>query len=215
MTDDAKKFEKEKETILHSLPDSIKGMFRVMGFTRVEEEVDSGDDDDEEEKKVAATATAPPPAATEDYVPCLVLSPYDVPPRPVRDVYWHSLYMTAKRKKQLGQLDYLVYHYGSDDPDDCYSLIAHEDFKSYEKGVQEGYDKLPSHIQQKVDAGSPLTEEEEKRVRALKEMHEDAAKMPEDRKRGNCDFLERHEEQQQQHHDKDAPPTKKLKTANS
>lgn len=172
------KFEKERETILKSLPDNVKAMFNVMGFCKAEV--------DEEEENANQNAG-------DDYVPCLILSPYAVPPRPVRDVYWFDMYSKCKRTKKLAELEYLVYHYGADDPADCYSFIAHDDFKSYETGLAEGYDKLPAHIQSKVDAGEELTEEEEQRVRGLKEMKEDAAKPAEERKRGNHDFKERHE----------------------
>ena len=168
-------FEKERETVLASLPDNIKDMFGIMGFCKVDQ------DDDEEEDK------------PDEYVPCLVLNPYEVPPRPVRDVYWWDCYATRKRKKELGKLEYLVYHYGIDDPTDCYSFIQQDDFVTYDEGLAEGYDKLPAAIQSKIDAGDELTEEEEQRVRGIKEMREDALKEKEERKRGNWIFKERHE----------------------
>uniref|UniRef100_A0A7S2YNL6 Uncharacterized protein n=1 Tax=Entomoneis paludosa TaxID=265537 RepID=A0A7S2YNL6_9STRA len=176
----ADKFEKERETILKSLPANVKSMFRTMGFCRVE--VDS-DDEDAAAKKQAG----------DDFAPCLILSPYDVPPRPVRDTYWHQMYMAAKRSKKLGEMDYLVYQYGHDDPEDCYSFVAVEDFKSYDDGLKAGFGELPAALQAKVDAGTALTEDEQIRVRALEEMREDASKKPEERLRGNFDFLERHE----------------------
>lgn len=129
-----------------------------------------------------------------------------VPPRPVRDVYWFDLFSTNKRKKKLDKLDYLVFHYGSDDPDDCYSFIPQDEFKNYEVGLKEGYDKLPESIQTKLDAGETLTEEEAKRVRGLEEMKEDAAKDPSERKRGGP-IKERHEEMAKTK----APPAKRQK----
>jgi hypothetical protein len=185
MSEEQEEFEKDKQGILKSLPDSIKDMFNVIGFSRVER-----DEDDED------AAPAPPAAGgvvVDDYVPCLILSPFDVPPRPVRDVYWNSLYMTAKKQKKLPELEYLAYAYGADDPEDCYLFIAHDDFISYEDGCQAGYDQLPSSIQEKVDAGAVLTAEEEIRVRGLREMKEDVLKEPQDRARGNHTFQERHE----------------------
>jgi hypothetical protein len=173
------KFEKERETILKSLPDNLKSMFNEMGFCKVEV-----DEDDEENVNINAG---------DEYVPCLILSPYSVPPRPVRDVYWFDLYSKCKRTKKLGEMEYLVYHYGSNDPLDCYSFIPHENFKSYDSGVAEGLDRLPESIQAKLDAGEELTEEEEMRVRGLEEMKEDAAKPAEERRRGNWEFKERHE----------------------
>jgi hypothetical protein len=175
-------FEKEREQILASLPDNVKDMFGIMGFCKVDQ--DDDEDEDEENSK-------PPPV--DEYVPCLVLNPYEVPPRPVRDVYWWDCYSIRKRKKQLKKLEYLVYHYGTDDPDDCYSFIQQDDFVSYDDGIAQGYGKLPAAIQSKLDAGDELTYEEEKRVRGLKEMEEDAPKEKGERKRGNWQFKERHE----------------------
>jgi len=71
--------------------------------------------------------------------------------------------------------------------------------------VAAGYDKLPADLQAKVDAGADLTEDEEERVRGIKEMLEDVPKAPEDRKRGIL-FVERHDER------KGGPPSKKRKT---
>lgn len=192
------KFEKEKETILKSLPDSVKAMFGVIGFCKAEV-----DEDDEN-----ANANA-----GDDYVPCLILDPYDVPPRPVRDTYWFDMYSRYKRTKKLAEMDYLVYHYGSDDPMDCYSFIEQKDFKTYEEGLAAGYDKLPAHIQAKVDAGTELEEEEEQRVRGLEEMKEDVDKPAEERKRGNFTFKERHEvlEDKEAGGGKDGPPAKRQK----
>lgn len=191
------KFEKEKEKILKELPDTVKSMFGVMGFCKAEVEDDS-DDDDDEPKKLA-------PSVEADYVPVLIVSPYDVPPRPVRDVYWFDMFSKFKRSKKLAEIEYLVYHYGSEDPLDCYSFIPQDEFKTYDNGLAEGFDKLPAAIQSKLDTGVPLTEEEEQRVRGLEEMREDALKPAEERKRGNWQFKERHEEEK-------APPAKRQKT---
>jgi hypothetical protein len=177
-------FEAEREQVLDDLPDSIKDMFGTIGFCQVAANDDS--DDDAETVSNKATAAA-------EYVPCLIVSPYDVPPRPVRDVYWFDYYSKCKRTKTLAQLDYLIYHYGSTDPTDCYSFIKHDQFKSYEDGVRDGDDVLPGRIQTKIAAGHPLSEEEDQRVRGLQEMREDIAKPIEDRKR-NADFKERHEQ---------------------
>jgi len=173
------KFEKEKEQVLKSLPEKIKKMFGVLGFCKHEP-----DSDDEENANANAG---------DEYIPCLILDPYSVPPRPVRDVYWWDSYSKYKRTKKLGNMEYLVYHYGATDPDDCYSFISQENFKSYEDGVAEGLDKLPNYMQVKVDAGEKLTEDEEIRVRGLKEIQEDLDVPKEDRKRGNWKFKERHE----------------------
>lgn len=184
MSSAKEKFEAERDSVLKDLPDSIKDSFGTIGFCKVE----ANDDSDDDEETVSNKKTA-----AEEYVPCLIVSPYDVPPRPVRDVYWFDYFSKRKRTKTLAQLDYLVYHYGSDDPTDCYSFIAQELFKSYEDGVRDGDDILPERIQGKLDSNVPLTEEEEQRVRGLTEMKEDLEKKPKDRKR-NVGFKERYEE---------------------
>lgn len=187
-------FEKDKEKILKDLPDNVKSMFGVMGFA-----MDEVDDDEEDEDYK--------PAAEVEWVPVLIVSPYSVPPRPVRDVYWFDLYSKSKRSKKLAELDYLVYHYGKDDPTDCYSFIPQDEFTSWESGVEAGYDKLPAYIQAKIDAGDSLTEDEEERVRGIREMEEDALKPAEERKRGSWQFKERHEMMS----DSKEPPAKRRK----
>lgn len=175
-----KKFEKEREKTLAELPESVKAMFGQIGFAASEHD-------------------------ENEIIPVLVLSPYDVPPKPVRDVYWYDLFGKAKRSKSVDKLAYLVYHYGHDDPDDCYSFIEQDEFYSYEEGKERGYDVMPEALAAKLKAGGDLTEEEEIRVRGLKEMEEDVPKAPEERKRGTTDFLERHEKLKE-------PPAKKRKT---
>lgn len=162
------RFEAERKQILSELPDSIKAMFGTIGFAAAEFD-------------------------ENDVVPVLIMSPYDVPPKPVRDVYWFDQFSKAKRSKSLDKLAYLVYHYGADDPDDCYSFIEQEDFISYDDGVRMGYNLLSSELDQKVKDSLELTEEEALKVRGLAELNEDVVKEPSQRKRGNEGFKERHE----------------------
>lgn len=176
-----KKFEKEREKTLGELPDSIKDMFGQIGF-------------------------APSDDHENVIVPVLVVSPYDVPPKPVRDVYWYDMFGKAKRSKKVDKLAYLVYHYGHDDPDDCYSFIEQDDFIPYEIGKDRGYDIMQEDLAVKVKEGGDLTEEEEIIVRGLKELEEDVPKEPSERKRGTTDFQERYEKLTKE------PPAKKQKT---
>jgi len=164
-----KMFEQEREKILADLPENVKSMFGQIGFCQL---YGNGED--------------------EEFVPVMIMNPYDVPPKPVRDIYWHDLYSKGKRSKSLGKLAYLVYHYGSDDPDDCYSFIEQEDFVPADEGLKLGYGETPAEIRKKLDAGTPLDEEEEVRVRGLSEMKEDLAKTLADRRRG-VNFQERWE----------------------
>lgn len=164
-----KDFEKSREKQLSELPESVKSMFGQIGFAFSE---DNG----------------------EEGVPVLVVSPYDVPPKPIRDIYWFDRFSKSKKSKKLAELSYLVYHYGSLDLDDCYSFVEQDDFLSYEIGKKNGYDMIPLEVQEKMSAGVELTEKESERVRGIQEMTEDIDKDPTERKRGYVDFKERHEE---------------------
>jgi hypothetical protein len=121
------------------------------------------------------------------------MNPYHVPPKPVRDVYWFDYFSKARRSKTLGRLAYLVYYYGANDPEDCYSFVEQDDFIDYETGVARGYSLLPAAITAKVSAGLHLTDEEAMRVRAIDELMEDVNKAQSERKRGIINFQERHE----------------------
>jgi hypothetical protein len=167
MEEAKRKFEKEREKILSEIPASVKSMFGQIGFAVSEE--------------------------YEEFLPILVLNPYDVPPKPVRDVYWFDMFSKAKRSKKLAKMSYLVYWYGSDDPEDCYSFIEQNDFESYESGEKKGYGEIPRAIQDKIHEKLPLSDEDQGRVRASEEMKEDIFKEPGERKRGVCIFKERHD----------------------
>ena len=162
------RFEKEREKTLSELPDHVKNMFGVIGFC--------------------------PSEFDEDHiVPILIVNPFDVPPKPVRDIYWYNLFGDAKKKKKLAKLAHLVYHYGHDDVENLYSFVEQDEFIPYEEGKERGYDTLPEELAQKVKDGVVLREEEEIRVRGVQEMMEDLPKEPSERKRGRL-FRERHEE---------------------
>mmetsp|Transcript_9331 Transcript_9331/g.12376 ORF Transcript_9331/g.12376 Transcript_9331/m.12376 type:complete len:183 (-) Transcript_9331:282-830(-) len=176
-----KRFEKERESILKELPESVTKMFGAIGFALPEDEDVAG------------------------MIPVLVVSPYDVPPKPVRDVYWWGLFGQSKKDKAIDKLAYLVYHYGHDDPDDSYSFVEQDEFLPYETGKERGYHILSEALAAKVEAGAELAELEQITVRGLKEMREDLEKDPLDRKRG-VPFQERHEKLISN------PPAKKIKT---
>ena len=197
MADAAKaKFEKEKNDVLKALPDELKEAFGTIGFC-------PGDEDDDE-----ATSSTPP------YMqPILIVSPFDVPPKPIRDIYWMDAFSKAKPSKaKLKKLAYLVYIYGSDDPDDCYNFVPHEDFVALEEGKSKGLDVLPKAIADKAE--SERTDSETKLVRALEEMKADLPKAKGDRKRGP-DFLERYEKllakEEEKKEQSSPPPAKKQK----
>eukprot|EP00531_Pseudo-nitzschia_arenysensis_P020217 CAMPEP_0116146036 /NCGR_PEP_ID=MMETSP0329-20121206/16942_1 /TAXON_ID=697910 /ORGANISM="Pseudo-nitzschia arenysensis, Strain B593" /LENGTH=194 /DNA_ID=CAMNT_0003641741 /DNA_START=235 /DNA_END=819 /DNA_ORIENTATION=- len=187
------KFEKERNDILKTLPDELKDSFGTIGFG-------PGEEDDEENSN---------PQSQPYMQPVLIVSPYDVPPKPIRDIYWMQAYSKAKRSKaKLKKLDYLVYVYGSDDPDDCYHFVTHEDFVPLEQARNLGFDVLPKAIAEKPE--SERTESETKLVRALNEMKADVPKPKGDRKHGSP-FLENYEKLLAKE-TKSQPPSKKQKT---
>lgn len=200
MADDAKeKWEKERIDVLKALPDNLKDAFGTIGFC-------PGEEDEDEDNQSSALA--------QPYMqPVLIVSPYDVPPKPVRDIYWMDAFSKAKRSKaKLKKLDYLVYVYGSDDPDDCYNFVKHEDFVQLEQAQKHGLDILPKAIVEKPE--SERTDAENKLVRALDEMRADLPKARGDRKHGDP-FLEGHEKMLAKEAEKaqsSPPPAKKQKT---
>lgn len=197
MADAAKaKFEKERNDVLKTLPDELKEAFGTIGFC-------PGDEDDDEED------------ATPPYMqPILIVSPFDVPPKPIRDIYWMDAFSKAKRSKaKLKKLAYLVYTYGSDDPDDCYNFVPHEDFIPLEEAQSKGLDVLPKAIAEKAE--SERTDSETKLARGLEEMKDDLQKAKGDRKRGPP-FLESYEKllakEDEKKEQSSPPPAKKQKT---
>lgn len=200
MADAAKaKFEKERNDVLKALPDELKEAFGTIGFC-------PGDEDDDEED---ANASSTPP-----YMPILIVSPFDVAPKPIRDIYWIDAFSKAKRSKaKLKKLAFLVYNYGSDDPDDCYNFVSHEDFIPLEEAQSKGLDVLPKTIAEKAE--SERTDTETKLARGLEEMKADLQKAKEDRKRGPP-FLEGYEKllakEDEKKEQSSPPPAKKQKT---
>jgi len=197
--EEKEKFEKEREETLKALPEELKQLFGTIGFCPADEDDDDSDDseDDNEdggggEKKLSVQVPFVP-----YHQPVLIVSPYDVPPKPVRDIYWMDAFTKAKRSKaKLKKLDYLVYVYGSTNPNDCYHFVPQTEFVTYEEGLQRGY---CNEQQQNKRLG-----------RGLKEMKVDLPKESEDRRKdhvGEETFLERYEENED-----DGPPSKKQKT---
>lgn len=162
----------------------------MIGFCPGDEDDDDSDsDDDDDDSK--------PKAPFVPYFQPVLISPYDVPPKPVRDIYWMDAFTKAKRSKaKLKKLDYLVYVYGSNNPNDCYNFVNQSEFVSYEDGLKQGYCE---ENQEQQLSNKRLT-------RGLKEMKMDLQKEPTDRRKDHVDepFRERYED--------DGPPSKKQKT---
>jgi len=205
-SDDKETFEAGRDKILSDLPDAVKDQFGAIGFFLVEEENDDDDDEDggdEDNKKTEEGA-----AATY-YQPVLIVNPFEVAPKPVRDIYWMELFNKAKRSKgKLATLDYLVYVYGSEDADDCYNFVPQDEFISLEAARESSIDVPPPDLTAK--AIGDLTDIEQKLLAGHKEMKDDIAKDAQDRKpHRKFPFLERYEERERK--EAAGPPSKKQK----
>ena len=195
--EEKEKFEKEREETLKALPDNLKQLFGTIGFCPADEDDDNDSDSEDgtdNEKKLSVQVPFVP-----YHQPVLIVSPYDVPPKPVRDIYWMDAFTKAKRSKaKLQKLDYLVYVYGSTNPNDCYHFVPQTEFVTYEEGLHRGYCRTSS-------AHNP----KKRLVRGLKEMNRDVPKESMNRRKdhiGDEPFLERYEETD------NGPPSKKQKT---
>lgn len=198
-SDDRETFEAAREKILSDLPAALKDKFGEIGFFLVEHEDDSEDDE------------APKAADLPNYYqPVLIVNPFEVPPKPVRDIYWMEIFKKGKRSKaKMATLDYLVYVYGSDDAGDCYNFVSHEDFITLEDAKAQNIDVVPAELEGK-DA-KDLSEVEIKLLAGHKEMKADLAKDPKDRNpQSKFPFLERYEERDQEEAGS-GPPAKKVK----
>jgi hypothetical protein len=203
-------FEAERDKILSELPPVIRDSFGFIGFFLVEDNGDDDDDEDDDDEDKAKKGASTPTPTTEYYQPALIVSPFDVPPKPVRDIYWMDMFTKAKRSKaKLAAMDYLVYLYGSHDADDCYNFVAQDELVSFKDAQEQGLDQLPVELEEKQKSGVKLTHVESTLIRGYEEMKVDIDKEPQDRKpNAKFAFVERHEVKKVA---SDGPPRKKQK----
>mmetsp|Transcript_19636 Transcript_19636/g.48279 ORF Transcript_19636/g.48279 Transcript_19636/m.48279 type:complete len:822 (-) Transcript_19636:25-2490(-) len=156
-------FEKTKQEVLDSLPEEVTSKFGQQFFSKW----------------------------GKSCLPLLVLSPYNVPPGPVRDM-WFTMYDKVKKQDRLASASNLVYWYGAyDDPANAYSFVIKTKLIPYATGIKKGHNKLPNPLQKKLDAGKKLGGQEKMLVQGLEEMEEDKDKEPNERHgRMNQAFLE-------------------------
>eukprot|EP00934_Nitzschia_sp_Nitz4_P005327 Nitzschia sp. Nitz4//scaffold48_size128905//97811//100528//NITZ4_003615-RA/size128905-augustus-gene-0.12-mRNA-1//1//CDS//3329553027//5317//frame0 len=115
-------------------------------------------------------------------LPCLVLSPYSVPPNSTLRLGWQDMVENLKRQRRLPSCTNLVYWYGaSDDLQNAYSYVTSKNLISYEVGVKRGLDQVPPPIQKKFDAGKPLPQTQLQLIDGLEEMRLDIPKAPKER----------------------------------
>jgi len=196
--DARKSFEKDRNAILRSLPKVVTDAFFQIGF--------------------AAWGQKKPIT----YTPVFVLSPFNIPPGPVR-LKWLELYkkvsscfrwclpmqssicssrlmphvvfsfLHIQKSRNLDTMHHLVYWYGETDPSSQYSLLSQLKFLSLAKGKAKNCHRLPDSIQTKLSRKQNLTAAEEAKVRAQREMEKDLPKSPEERLTGKIpNFAELH-----------------------
>ena len=84
----------------------------------------------------------------------------------------------------------LIYWYGTTNPEQYYGFISQKEFVPYENGRHGSHFKSFQAAKVKMEKGKKLTKREKDTISALKEMEEDLAKDPSERKRGVADFVE-------------------------
>mmetsp|Transcript_40010 Transcript_40010/g.60078 ORF Transcript_40010/g.60078 Transcript_40010/m.60078 type:complete len:419 (-) Transcript_40010:750-2006(-) len=116
-----KKFEQHRDDVLAHIPRHVKEGFREIGFT-----------------KWGNTS-----------LPVFQLSLFDIEPRKTQD-QWMTTFEHFQIKKR--SMSILVYFYGNawEEKSSAYSFVPKNKTHSYEEGVSEGYNKLPSKIEKKM-----------------------------------------------------------------
>jgi len=82
-------------------------------------------------------------------LPVFQLSLFDIEPRKTQD-QWMTTFEHFQIKKR--SMSILVYFYGNawEEKSSAYSFVPKNKTHSYEEGVSEGYNKLPSKIEKKM-----------------------------------------------------------------
>eukprot|EP01083_Nonionella_stella_P233662 823035_1 len=158
-------FEKDRKDILQQIPEKSKREFRTLGFAKW----------------------------GKDFLPVMVLGPYDVGPGGVRDQWMQMFENTIKSGRPMSKL---VFWYGTphDDLSNSFSFVAGSKIVSLPSGQKQHLHELPAKTQKKLDSGKKLTATESMHVNGLKEFMEDVKRQPADRSEWLFEFEEDYEE---------------------
>lgn len=85
-------------------------------------------------------------------------------------------------------MPYCVYWYGKKNSQDSYSLVRQTNFVPWKEATKKMI-KHSKNPEKKLFEGQKLSREDRKRIRSMIELCEDLSKAPEDRARGDVDFL--------------------------
>lgn len=149
-----RKVEKEKETLLRELTHEYCDCFRSFVFCKW---------------------------GRKDYLPALVISPYDVEPGELRE-FWMKTVQSAKHNNR--PIPHFIYWYGvewDERNDGAYSFIPKKNLLSLEIGIKKGLDKIPRVIQKKIDKRKALSNNETFHLKALEYFNKDRCLPPKDR----------------------------------
>jgi len=158
-------FERNRKDILQQIPEKSKREFRTLGFAKW----------------------------GKDFLPVMVLGPYDVGPGGVRDQWMQMFENTIKSGRAMSKL---VFWYGTphDDLSNSFSFVAGSKIVSLPSGQKQHLHELPAKTQKKLESGKKLTATESMHVNGLKEFVEDVGRKPADRSEWLFEFQEDYEE---------------------
>mmetsp|Transcript_23674 Transcript_23674/g.55871 ORF Transcript_23674/g.55871 Transcript_23674/m.55871 type:complete len:987 (-) Transcript_23674:1196-4156(-) len=163
--DARRELEDEKEEIFRRVPRNIQGMWGQVGFAKW----------------------------NKSYLPVLNLSPYDVPPGPVRQMWMEMFEKMRENGRPLEKMSYLVYWYGEESPQSYYSITANSNFVKYDDAPAKMKDFAKTAEKKKLDGAKKLSSDDQQRLRGMKQLQEDLKKPFDERKRGDLSFKEGYE----------------------
>lgn len=117
-----KEFEKKRSEVLAALPETYKSLFGRVGFAKTN--------------------------YGNEWLPCLFLGPYDVPPTSPMRQLWMEMFDKLETKEEM---PVLVYWYGSTDASNAHSIVPYSCVQALI--VRKHAVKLPKNIQQKLSFG--------------------------------------------------------------
>jgi len=160
-----KKFEQHRDDVLAHIPRHVKEGFREIGFLKF----------------------------GKTFFPVLQLSPFDVEPGKVRDL-WMTMFEHCRMKKR--PMTILIYWYGITwkNRSDAFSFVPKNIVHSYEDGVSKGYNILPPKIQKKRQSGKILSSMEMWHLNGLAQLEEELKRPKEDRIKWMTQFSEEYED---------------------
>jgi len=107
---------------------------------------------------------------SKDWLPVLVLSPYDVPQtqKEFRDE-WKKKYTRYSEQKSKKFMEHLFIWYGCKNDSEAYGWAREKEWMSYEEAKEKGLTVIPKRITQKQTSGKTLTKGEQQMLDGFSE----------------------------------------------